>query len=446
MAGYDPDSHEHAQSHKHAVKPKSSVPKPKPAVENTATSCSSKEASTASYSDVEKNHREGLVQSLHDLQTFFTTHLEHGKDQAQRRIAKQDIPADSQIWTLLNTAVASAITAATGGLATLLVAPVLEAAEAAVVSSMITKAVGSAFHPKLGPTPRDQSDLAESYITEIEHQQEAGLARLATSWGATYERLHSAPTFVLEALASHYADVAKDEAGTKLVLRQLLVGWTNFVARANHGAMHWDPWEPAGASGAIKLQGARDPWAEPAATRSDPTTANVDPKAMGWALERTQRPMMQEHYGILEIFLDTGGRFLNIPEYGMRLDNVGPNVRKELREMGKVRDVRVNKIVRMCSYHHDGVEVDPPAPIASILITADGYVRAHDWARFMKVRVVESQTRKPWDIKGDFGRCMDQLIEGRETNNCQIDHASENAEIATFAEHAQSLPMSLLKV
>ena len=97
-------------------------------------------------------------------------------------------------------------------------------------------------------------------------------------------------------------------------------------------------------------------------------------------------------------------------------------------------------------YSPDGIEVDPPTPIASVLITADGYVRAHDWARFMKVRVESSQRREPWDVKGDFGRCMDQLIEGRETNSCQIDHASENAEIAAFAEHAQSLPLSLLKV
>jgi hypothetical protein len=445
MAGFDPDA-EHAHARTHVPKPKTAPPKPKPAIESTATSCSTDRASSTGYSDEEKKHREGLIQSLHDLRAFFATHFEHGKDQAQRRIAKQDVPAHSQIWSILNTAVSAAIAAASGGLATLLVTPLLGAPEAAFASSLITKVVGTAFHTHLGPTQRDPSDLAESYITEIEHQQEAGLAQLATSWTSTYELLHSAPTFALEALASRIAELASTNAGTSLVLRQLLVGWTNFLARANHGAMHWDPWEAGGSRGAIKLQGARDPWSEPAATRSDPTTANVDPKAMGWALERTQRPMMQEHYGILEIFLDTAGRFLNIPDYGMRLDNVGPNVRKELREMGKVRDLSVNKIVRMCSYRHDGIEVDPPTPIASVLITADGYVRAHDWARFMKVRVESSQRREPWDVKGDFGRCMDQLIEGRETNSCQIDHASENAEIAAFAEHAQSLPLSLLKV
>jgi hypothetical protein len=257
--------------------------------------------------------------------------------------------------------------------------------------------------------------------------------------------LHGLPTSTLEIAAALAAASEHAVAATTLAKRHFLVGWTNFLARAMHGAMHWDPWQPPGAHGAIKLEGARDPWAEPAATRSDPTTGNVDPKPMGWALERTQRPMMQEHYGILEIFLDSSGRLLNIPDYGMRLDNVGPNVRKELRQMGKVRDLKVNKVVRMCSYRHDGLEVNPPAPIASILITADGYVRAHDWARFMRVHVEESATRKPWDIKGDFGRCMDQLIWGEETKNCHVDHASENAEIAAFAEGAQGLSLSHLR-
>lgn len=448
MAGHDPGTAEHALARKPYVKPTSEAPKPKSSstVHERSASRATDSGLSTTYSDQERNYRNALVESLHDLRTFFGTHLEHGKEQAQRRIATQDVPAHPQIWLLLTTAVSTAIAAASGGLATLLLTPLLDVPAAALASSLIAKSVGSAVHMNLGPTRRDLSNLAESYITEIEHQEEARLAQLATSWTSTYQLLHSLPTVALEVLTKRISELAKEEAGTSLVLRELLVGWTNFVARASHGAMRWDPWEPGGSSGAIRLQGARDPWSEPAASRTDPTTANVDPKEMGWALERTQRPMMREHYGILEIFLDTSGHLLDIPEYGMRLDNVGPNVRKELHEMGTVRKLAVNKVVRMCSYHLDGVEVDPPTPVASILITADGYVRAHDWARFMKVRVEQSQTRKPWDIKGDFGRCMDQLIQGRETNSCEIDHASENAEIAAFAELAQSLPLSLLKV
>ena len=64
-----------------------------------------------------------------------------------------------------------------------------------------------------------------------------------------------------------------------------------------------------------------------------------------------------------------------------------------------------------------------PISIAAILITADGYVRAHNWAEFEKVHVEEKGMRKPWDIQGDFGRCMDQLIGGKETVACHIDHA-----------------------
>ena len=64
----------------------------------------------------------------------------------------------------------------------------------AIVARQADGSVRVQFDAK-GPTQRDPSDLAESYITEIEHQQEAGLAQLATSWTSTYELLHSAPTF-----------------------------------------------------------------------------------------------------------------------------------------------------------------------------------------------------------------------------------------------------------
>jgi hypothetical protein len=445
MAGYDPDA-EHAHVPKQPLKPKSAVPKPKPALESTATRCVAANASSQGYSPDEAAQRESLVQQIMKINETLVDCVELGKVQAARALGKHEAPRDFQGWRLLSLAASTALAAASGGVASVLVAPMVESAEQAVVASMFTKVVASAVKVDLTPAAWTADNLVEAYLRGVESRLLVAKERLATQWAATRNTLHMLPTLALEATAKHSSGALLAKPATEVALRQFLVEWTNFIARTTYGAMKWDPWQSGGSPGAVKLDGARDPWNEPAATRSDPTSANVDPNAMGWALERTQRPMMREHYGILEIFLDSRGRFLNIPDYGMRLDNVGPNVRDELRRMGKVRDLKVNKVVRMCSYRHDGIDVDPPAPIASILITADGFIRAHDWARFTKVHVEQAAPRKPWDIKGDFGRCMDQIIEGRETNSCHIDHASENAEMAEFAEHAQNLPLSYLKV
>ena len=61
----------------------------------------------------------------------------------------------------------------------------------------------------------------------------------------------------------------------------------------------------------------------------------------------------------------------------MRLDDGGPNVRRELRQMGKVRDLRVNKDLRMCSYRSDGIDVDSTYPDRFDLNNGGRYVRAH---------------------------------------------------------------------
>lgn len=89
------------------------------------------------------------------------------------------------------------------------------------------------------------------------------------------------------------------------------------------------------------------------------------------------------------------------PEYGMRLDNVGPRVREAFKTSGKtVRDLRVNKSVRV-SNRHD--QINPLRTDGAFLITADGHIRLTGW---------------PLPL----------------------------AELAPTAEHAQDLPLSYLKV
>lgn len=164
---------------------------------------------------------------------------------------------------------------------------------------------------------------------------------------------------------------------------QTFIAWTNFLARSKHGAMNaWDHWTESGSPGAIELPGAQP---KPAGGSPDPTRNNIAPNNNSGLLENIQRPMQEDAFGVLEIFVDAYGHVIDRPGYRMRLDHVGPKVRAQFRTAGKVRDLPVNKIVHMCSHYHNGVRVDPPASIASVLITADGYVRASNWSEFQRM-------------------------------------------------------------
>lgn len=223
--------------------------------------------------------------------------------------------------------------------------------------------------------------------------------------------------------------------------RHTYIAWTNFLARMKHGAMGaWDFWEQDGSRDAIALPGAAP---KPVAGGLDPARNNIAPDANSPLLEIIQRPMQDEVFGVLEIFVDANGRIIDRPGYRMRLDHVSPQVRDEFRAMGKVRELKVNKVVHMCSSLHHGVRVDPPTSIASVLITADGYVRASNWSEFLRVHF-EPRKGPPWDPAG-FGDCMDQTIQGKETADCYIDRKAKAKEVSAFAAAAQELPLSWLE-
>jgi hypothetical protein len=223
--------------------------------------------------------------------------------------------------------------------------------------------------------------------------------------------------------------------------RHTFVAWTNFLARVKHGAMGaWDHWQQNGSPDAIALPGAAH---KPMSSGIDPTRNNIAPSANSPLLENVQRPMQDDAFGVLEIFVDTQGRVVDRPGYRMRLDNVGPKVRDEFRTMRRVRDLKVNKVVHMCSYIHDGVRVDPPASMASVMITADGYVRASNWSELQRVHF-EPRKGPAWDPTG-FADCMDQTIHGKETADCHIDRKAMANDVSAFATAAQELPLSWLE-
>lgn len=157
---------------------------------------------------------------------------------------------------------------------------------------------------------------------------------------------------------------------------ETMVAWTNFLARAKHGAAGWDYWAPGGngSPGAMALPGA-----EPRPNEGGLDHSNIRASGSSPLLETTQRPMQDDPFGVLEVFCWSDGHVVDLAGYRMRLDNVGPKVREEFRGAGRVRDLKVNKVIHLCSYHHNGVDVDPPATIGAVLVTADGYVRARNW-------------------------------------------------------------------
>jgi len=171
----------------------------------------------------------------------------------------------------------------------------------------------------------------------------------------------------------------------------------------------------------------------------DPTRSNVSPAAMGAALDTRRRPVRDEQFGILEVFVDTTGRLLVHPDYGMRLDNVGPAVRARLAQLGRVRDLKVNKVIRVCS-----LRSTPHVRLASILITADGYVRAADWSTYQTMSI---RNQEPPGVGRllETHACMTDLIRGNETASCRLTPEVDAKAIAVVAERAQNLSLTLLE-
>lgn len=148
--------------------------------------------------------------------------------------------------------------------------------------------------------------------------------------------------------------------------------WVNFVARAHHGGLMWDPWQGE--------DGADGRGRETKHTRKGQQAAqgNVDPSGVQNLLDDHQRKMEDSHHGLLEIhlWLDEDGysRYTRDSANGLRLDNIHADAKKQLKELGTVANAHVNKIVRVYKDLGSG-EINPRPPAASIFVTADGYIR-----------------------------------------------------------------------
>jgi hypothetical protein len=353
-----------------------------------------------------------------------------GVEQGMRAIRKSDGPPRASGLSELLSAAASVAVAAIGAeFGAAVLAPLLELEHGAVASTL-KGILKSAFHVQVSGSQVPLDDIIEAFNQEVEDQEDQAENAFILRWAGMYEVLQQLSVEELEPLRDKALRPLKEKAFESRIAVQTMIAWTNFLARAVHGGMMgWDYWESNGGKGALKLAGAAD------ASREDPTHGNVDPSAMDWALDDTQRPMQREHFGILEIFVDTRGRVIDY----MRLDHVSAAVRRELRTLGKVRDLKVNKIVRMCDPH-----TDPPVPIAAAFITADGYVRRTNWGAFDLVHMPHN-SKNSWEAWKQDQQCFDDLIDGKESEDCHLDHAANEKNVIAFAEAAQDLPLGYLK-
>jgi hypothetical protein len=450
-AAYEAKPHDRARGERLSAATRVDAPRPKQSqrVESPSTtgSVAAREAARRSSGD-ESIYRQGLVGQLQEIPKHLLGVAKSGHERAERAMKEKEAPSINFTQELLAAAATAALAAATGGAAGIVARSIISAGAsklvADLVKSSVTKAVNGAFDvPKV-----DLEDVHEAYLRALDLRIQTASAQLVHEWARVHVQLHALPTEELER-ASAAAQLGPSETGFLIedACMKALIGWANFLARAKHGTMPgFDHWEEHGSKGAIALRGARDPRKQPPENKTDTTAGNVDPKSARWMLAQRQRGGMAEHYGILEIFVDSYGRVIDIPGYRMRLDNVGPNVRKELRTLGTVRELAINKVVRLCSYVWQNQRVNPPITIASAFITADGYVRAYDWSQFQRMVHTPEPKRHVLDIKGSVGRCIDQLIVGEETPNCHFAGDHMRAEVTQFAEAAQDLPLSYLKV
>ena len=328
-----------------------------------------------------------VIQHSQSMQLVFDA-MELGIEDAMARIAVPDEAKRSAWQTYLGIAVSAVLAGISGGVGLSVAAAISHRVANKVVADGVKDVVGRSLRPKDGIKATDtQWELHEAFNKLCTNELLAGKRRFVAEWAVTAERLYRAAPEDVERMVTQNMDYVTEGDVRGVTERQVLVGWTNFLARAVHGGQSgWDPMKENGGGTTIKGRGtaialrgaAKNPYEHPG--EFDASYNNVDHREMWWAVDNDQRSLEDEHHGILEIHLWSSGR-LNTEHsgYGMRLDNVGPKVRQVIRTMGRVRDVPINKVVRVS----DGgsQQLNPPRADGAFMIMADGYIRLTSWAR-----------------------------------------------------------------
>lgn len=386
-------------------------------------------------------HAQGQMQQFAAVQNAVIKLVEDGAELAMRAIDRPEVPREhtSTLGDMLALAASLAMAGSAGSIAVWLGSRITSRVEQKFVEDTVKDAVKRSFASRPARAPRNLVDLKEAFNQQLVVERSNISNRFAIEWSQTYERLSVLSPAELTAVVDGASFLLTQDSGAILdaIADQTVIAWTNFVARAKYGGMTgWDFWEKNGGKNAITLHGAARP---PERVSEDPTRSNVDPRAMRPSLDKRQRPMQDEHAGILEVFVDTLGHLVEHPDYGMRLDNVGPAVRARLAQLGRVRDLKVNKVIRVCS-----LTINPPVPLASMLITADGYVRSVDWSNYQTMTIRNHEPHGVGRLIETHG-CMTDLIHGRQTTDCHLNPELDAKAITAVAERAQNLSLTLLE-
>lgn len=394
--------------------------------------------------DPDHERKAALVRQAYDFgyDTFIT--MRFAADDAIKLLDKADVPKTDTTKQLIGFAAAALLSGGAGAVAGWFFGGITTAGlagkAAATASGLVSGAVKSALTAGDAAAAASLADIRQAFTDTFHLQLDVArhdyvgrqdqLAAALSVFGV--DQLQQ----LVDALRHQSVEILRAK-----MRHETFVAWTNFLARAKHGEMRaWDYWTENGSPGALATSAAE---AKPSAGGLD--HSNVKPDNNSPLLENTQRPMQEDAFGVLEIFVDTTGKHvIDHPGYRMRLDNVGPKVREEFKTAGKVRDLKVNKVVHMCPSVHNGVRVDPPTSIASVMITADGYVRATNWSELQTMHF-EPKKGPIWDPTG-FGDCMDNIIDGKETPDCHLDRKGMAADITAFANAALELPLTWLEV
>ena len=339
-------------------------------------------------SEEAKQHRAEMIERHKDVVALGFDTFGDAVHRSMTMIAVPEEAKKSSSWgELLGVAVGAILAGTSGAIGAWVARSIVHRIGNKFVSDVVKDAVSKTLKPSASSSPPSKSDLKEAFLDSLHDEIRLAKVRHIREWPQVASRLRQTSITDLEKLDLDGIEKAASSELPAELVQQILVGWTNFLARVVHGGMGaWDPWQRHGREKhptldgqAIPLRGAaKNPYETPQADRVDPMLNNVDPKNMYWAVDKDQRPTEGEHVGILEIHLWSDGALNIRSEYGMRLDNVGPRVRQAFKNSGKsVRELPINKIVRVS---HDGAsQLNPPRADGAFLISADGHIRLTSW-------------------------------------------------------------------
>lgn len=395
----------------------------------------------------ERTRRDGLILQALRIPSLVGHFVWKGVQRGIDAINVPEVKRPSEVEVLAGLAAAALIAGTAGAASTWLVSGFEIAskvrnklAESAVKDSV--KLMLKTASTTTGEAKGHATDLKAAFFDACEQRLDDAAIGRALGIANLHNRLSMLNTDELEHLAHRVPQdlLGRSDSLKEVVANQTVVAWTNFLARARYGkGQRWDPWKPHGSSGAMRLRGAADPDHD---DLSKTTAGNVDAQAVGFHGDAVSIIEGPELYGVLEVSIDTEGRIVKFPGWGMRLANAGPAVRTRIKRLGTVRELPVNKLVRICSQPTGPL---PPKVEASIVITADGYLRQHNLGGGAKIHMPNTAPVGPARIR-EHHDCMQDLIAGRPSGECYVDTASNQQRAADLAEKAQDLPLSLLEV